>query len=424
MTPRKKALRAQDIQTGLQAIVDIPGIVEAEVETTLVTGMACRLATHIRGVDVFEEEDIPRLKHVAKSLGIPALSLSAVLDYLQETGFVKVRRTSGGSIKTVRESVPEYGDLYTSIGDIYDTKDKTEIEEALLQTYDQVVTAPRIDDSALPINSIKQRHRDALLDVAAQSALIKAVHLRRSGQDLLYSPQYWDENAEKIGQVVDAYGNSTVQHIIKRVSSSQGTPITSIRTEEGKILRVLATTGILPSPSVKGVSGEVAFAFTPFKLDAEDKPLHAKIMEKTRAIIACVRYGQAFAKASSIRSPVILLNALKNRKQIGPHSEIFQQYELLITQGIARIHLDRITGRFTLHLIDTVENMRALQASIEILESGTPFSVTYIDDEVKNYAMNGNYDEPPTARAKQIYNPSSQALKAIHDEVIEVLVNS
>jgi len=49
MDNRDKALRAQDIQSGLQGLSETPVIVDAEIETTALIGMAGRLATHIRG---------------------------------------------------------------------------------------------------------------------------------------------------------------------------------------------------------------------------------------------------------------------------------------------------------------------------------------------------------------------------------------
>jgi len=425
MEAREKALRAQDIQAGLQGLTEVPSLIEAELETTLLIGMATRLAIHIRGAEVFDGDDIVRLKYVASSLGINATSFRSVLDVLREAEFVQVITGTGGKIKTVRESVPVYGDLYEAVGQVYEAKDHTEIENALIQSYGQLVEAPKLDDGNLAIQHLSKHYQAPLLDVAGAASIIRVSTPTASGRVLFYAPQYWDENHDKMIAVMEQHGDERVRAVIKKVNDYQGLPISKApsASQDVNLLRNLAHVGILPSPIVNGGRGERAFAFTPFKNDGHGGAVTTKILEKTRAILACVRYGEHFASITSIRQPLVLLRALASRGRLGAHSEAYNQYRLLIDQGIGRISRDTAhTDRFVLHFIDTDENKIALAAAIDTIEGGEPFAATHIEPDVANYVLNGDYTEPPTARARKKYAPSAEAFATMQTEIIEMFL--
>lgn len=424
MTPRELALRAQDIQTSLQGFAALPARIEMELDATQLAGMASRLATHIRGADVFGEDEMPRLRYVASSLGIPSTSFSSVLEVLQEAELVQVRR-SAGAIKEVRESVPAYGDLYTAVGTVYESKYRTEVEDALVSSFSRLVESPKLDDGSLPVQTLDADFQTLLLDVTGSAGLIRVTDVPKSGQRLFYTPQYWDENHDKMALAVAKHGDERVRALVKQVSQHQGLPFTrnTSRSEDEQLLRQLADIGVLPSPTVSGNNGDVAFAFTPFRNSGADPAVTAKILEKTRAILACVRYGEGFATVTTIRSPLALLNALKTRGRLKPHSETYNQYRLLLEQGVCRLaRSTTFTDRHALHFIDTEENKIALDAAIDILTDGNPFSATHVEQDVTSYALNGQYTEPPTARARQAYVATPDALEAMRTDLIELFL--
>jgi hypothetical protein len=425
MNVRDRALRSQDIQSGLQGLQDVPDLIEAELDTTILTGMAARLATHIRGADVFEEEAIPRLKCVAMSLGIQSTLLPLVLDILQEAEFVDVKRGTGKAIKVVRESIPTHGDLYQALGSIHQNRDNTEIETALLETFDSVIEAPAVDNGTLPIQQIGKEHQTLLMDVVGQAGLIKITTSPSSQRRIYYSPQYWDENIDEVFSVIDRHGDDQVRSLVKKIANYQGTALPGIEdtSREAELLRSMASAGMLPSPTVKGWRGEIGFAFTPFKNLGDDPAITAKILEKTRAILACVRYGENFATITNIASPAVLLRALKQRGRLSPHSEIYAQYRTLVDLGVARIaRSQQHSGRFWLHLIDTPENRTALAAAIDLVENGVPFELTHVDRDLKDYAINQHYEGPLTARARKKYQPSKKAFEAFEARMIDIIV--
>lgn len=130
-----------------------------------------------------------------------------------------------------------------------------------------------------------------------------------------------------------------------------------------------------------------------------------------------------FASITSIRQPLVLLRALQSRGFLGAHSEAYNQYRLLIDQGIGRISRDiQHSDRFVLHFVDTEENKIALAAAIDTIEGGEPFAATHIEPEIANYVLNGDYTEPPTARARKKYAPSAEAFATMQNEIIEMFL--
>ena len=127
----------------------------------------------------------------------------------------------------------------------------------------------------------------------------------------------------------------------------------------------LSKWAVSPTPSVNSTAGEKFFAFTPVQGVGK---LEKAILEKARAIIACVRYGQHYAGVTRIREPLDILDALIRRKRIGAHSEILRQYALLHKLGVGRIRKDsQYQDRYHFHLIDTEDNMRAMQLAVQYL---------------------------------------------------------
>jgi hypothetical protein len=145
--------------------------------------------------------------------------------------------------------------------------------------------------------------------------------------------------------------------------------------------------GCLPTPSVHSSSGLKHFAFTP--LEGVGK-FEKGLLEKARAILACVRYGQHFASITRIADPLLILGALKTRKRIGAHSEILKQYALLHKLGVGRISPDRSSpSRYTFHLIDTPENMKALEMAVQYLTIREPSRADSKLDSAKQLLLPG-----------------------------------
>jgi len=418
---RELAIRAQDVEAGFSGLKDLPTFASAEFKNTILVGRAARLAAHIQGAEVFEESGVKRLEYVAASLGIEPVSLPLVLRLLEEADMVTVRERAG-EIDRVLENVPRFADLHSKLGAVIGQRKLSELEVATLESYDQLAQAPRVDDGSLPIFGVAGPLQQPLLEIADQAGLIRRVE-EKGSQPLLYSPQYWDENDEATARIFKSFDVEEVKRAYRDVRGEPGRPITSshIKTDYDVVKR-LADAGIFPSPSVHGLKGVFGFAFTPYKGFQDDPAVQSKRMEKVRALIACVRYGQHFGSGSKIKYPGAILNALLTRKSLAPHTDAYTQYKLLFDQGIVRLErLNPTSPYFVTSLIDTEENVLALQAAISLITQGMPIEATEINSEIRDYAKSSTYEEPVVARARRVYVPGSKSARIVYDAVQTIL---
>ena len=426
MTPRDRALRSQDIQSGLQGLADVPAVVTSELDTTLLTGMAARLATHIRGADVFgDEHDIKRLKLVASNLGIESLHLPQVLNFLQEAEFVRTRTGTGGKLVQVTETIPVFGDLYERLGQVHVASGMTEVEDALTQSFHTVVAGPRLVRGDLPLESLSPSLQPVVFSVLDQASLVRSI-TSPSGK-LLYSPQYWEEHGDSLAAAVATYGDERIRQTILRVTNKPGLPIGEPvpGDEEGEILNYLCDFGMLPAPVVTSWKGAKSFAFTPLKGITADPQLEVRLLDKTRAILASVRYGEAFGTITSIADPAKLLKKLRSTGRIGPHSEIYDQYKVLVDVGVGRISRDTtFSSRFHLHFIPTDENKAAIDAAIIMLQGGSNVSAAFEDADLHKFAINGEYTTPMTSRAQRRFQVvAPDAVRGLRASLLDIVLS-
>jgi hypothetical protein len=148
---------------------------------------------------------------------------------------------------------------------------------------------------------------------------------------------------------------------------------------------------------VNGATGAQRFVFAPKGgLKAEERA----ILDKARAIVACVRYGQAFAKGKPIKNPRAVLDRLRTRKTFGKaHPDLFMQYGLLIEKLIG-YPVDEGGGYWNFKVSDTPENIKALDIAIDMVEHGESPSAHVDIEAQKALFSSDNYLSPVSTRPK------------------------
>lgn len=192
---------------------------------------------------------------------------------------------------------------------------------------------------------------------------------------------------------MDTHPDEDVVGILRGIRAYQGKPIDDI-TEI--VLLTAIKTGCIPTPTVTSTNGAKRFMFTP--LQGVGK-LEKTLLGKARAIVACVRYGEHFAGITKIIYPLVILRRLKENKQVGPHSEIDRQYVLLQKLGVGVIR--KATGyssRYMFHLLDTDENLRALDMAMEYLTVKEIVRGDPSEADAKKLLLPGSYTSPTKTR--------------------------
>jgi DNA-binding transcriptional ArsR family regulator len=378
------AARLQDINEGL--VRQIGGITEAYYIKSKRLGAAGRICNIIKGQDVIKN---PQILFIASGeLGISGDTVDRALDELEEIGYVTLYR-KGGEISKIEERIPLLEDQYSQIGEKWLDSSPTEIERATIEIIDDLMVAPQREREIIKKYGIDNEAFGIIGDVGKNGAFYKNYDSPVDGSSIAYSPLYHDENPEKIMALFDKYPEEDVSGKIRTIRAYQGRPVDAIN---DPVLMEAIRIGCIPTPSVDSSRGRKHFAFTPLKGVGK---LEKNLLEKARAIISCVRYGQHFAVITRIDDPLLILRALERRKRIGSHSEILRQYALLHKLGVGIISKDptSIETRYTFNLLDTPENMRALELAIQYLT---------IKEPVKR--------EPKVKKVRQLFLPGMSGM--------------
>lgn len=351
------AARLQDINEGLTR--QTGGLVEAHFRKSKRFGAAIRICNLIRGRDVIRNYNA--LVAATGELGIGADTLDIALREMEEIGYVSIQR-SGGDVKKIEERIPLLSNRYEDIGQRWLDSNPSDLEKVNISILDDLMIAPNREREIIKKYGIEIGDFEILKNVGSTGEFYKTYISPTDGSEIAYSPLYHDENPEKFMVLLDKFAGEDVIEKIRKIRKYQGCP-----TELAKdpVLVEAVKTGCIPTPKVTSTSGPKEFMFTPLQGVGR---LEKCLLEKARAIVACARYGQHFAGITRIQDPLLILRALSLRKVIGPHSEIPQQYFLLHKLGVGRISRDpTYSKRYNFHLIDTEENVKALDLGIQYL---------------------------------------------------------
>lgn len=366
---KRKAELAHDLQLGI-ARTSVPDYDEMPM-----VGMAAILAIHIRGLG---ELEYGQLRLVAEYyFDIPSMVLDRPLKILEEIGYVTLV-TSGKTIKKVIPSVPHFDSIYSGLGEYIGAQSLTEYEEVSLAILSELSNKPEKRDALFGrLNADK--HVFARCERIAQEGGV-VVAKRARGQDILVSPAYFADNLDALANLAAGGGARRIEKIIDLVQRAQGWPLnlimqtqeingTKLTSDELVILRELVTDGILRPPSIERPNKSTEhFVFTPKPGNVRLSGANREIYERAMALVAAVRKGQLLPEQFRIWSPVRILSKLRDTKKIGANSEAAHQYRNLAALKVGR--LVEVGGRHEFHLIDTPENMRAVEEALNLVQGG------------------------------------------------------
>ena len=369
-------MRAQEYHEGLKDVVNLPQK-DMYMPTTILVGKAATLATHLKGRDFVN--DYQALIGLASQLGISSIELRQVLRELEEIDFVSVVETSSSisGIKRVELKIPELRSGYEELGERWLQLKPSEVEQASISLLENVASFPQAEVLLKGSLGLNDKDFGLILEIGTSGLLIEKYD--DNGQNILYSPLTVEEKPDALLKLAQQYPEDNIVVALKNVQRYQGTPIENLKGQNKIFAEQAMRLGVLcPVQIVSGATAK-AFLFTPRGgLRKEERV----ILEKARAILACVRFGEHFATTRKIMYPHRILETLRDRKSFSYSRPDFpEQYGLLVTQQVGRIEPDRLRpGFYKFYFIDTPENMRALNIAIDLLKIGVlPTSKLEVD---------------------------------------------
>jgi hypothetical protein len=171
------------------------------------------------------------------------------------------------------------------------------------------------------------------------------------------------------------------------VKTYQGLPIDG----QASVLGEAVGQGILMANTIQGSGGKAAFAFVPYQAGAAQRRMEKIVLEKALIILACVRYGQHYAQ-HSIRMPAAILRKLRDKAPLSATTEAGSQYRTAAQEQIIRLIPDG-NGYFSARLIDTADNLAAVDLALDLLTHGEPMT-SREDPQQKLLFTDGSYLTP------------------------------
>lgn len=351
-------------------------------------GMLVRLALHLRGLPIIKYDT---LKLVALHyLKIPALILKNLVYILGEIEFVKID-SEGDTIKAVLPTVPYFEDVYSGIEEYAELKKHfNEPEKVAIAMLSKLVESPVSKSSLYELgtdNKVVNRN----LQIGDEGGYI--ISRRARGKDIVLSPTFFSENGDVYADLVAKSGAKQVQKLLKLIKSSQGWPLSLIKStkeingikltdDEIELLKRLGQDGAVKPPSiVTSHSGINYFMFTPTPGNAKLNASKREVYERAMALVASVRQGQLLPKEYAIKWPTRLLSALKRNGYVSANTEAFEQYKKLTVLRVGYLK-DMGSGWYRFCLSEAEENYEAVDLAISMVSNGN-FKGMEIDEEAR-----------------------------------------
>jgi len=393
-------LRAQDFHESLK-ITSTFGPKDVHYEKTILVGKAASLAMHLRGLLFVEDEK--QLKYAASTLGISSLELPVVLHELEEVDFLTVVR-SGERIRRIDIRVPEFRSGYADLGERWKQLEPSEIEQASIGALDGLYKGPvPLSDLEDSLN-LDPTSFSILRDVMGSGQLLSIQVV--DGQDISFTPLAVDGNPNAYLQWAKKFP-AEVQAAIQLLQSHQGLHMDDPQIAENDVFLNAIMTGVIAPVQVQGATGPKRFVFAPRGGLSDEERV---ILDKARAILACVRYGQNFAAGRPINSPRAILRRLRDKKSFSRgHPDLFSQYGLLVEKFIGE-PVKESADRWNFRVFDHAENIKALDIAIEMLEYGeAPSARVHLDAQKALLSPTGYAGPAPTrVRLSKTIEASSQ----------------
>jgi len=353
-------LRAQDFHEGLRETKAF-GPKEAYFEKTLRIGKAAVLAMHLRGL--LYVDDYTALTFAAAQLGIGGSELPVILRELEEVDFVRVKRPKG-EIERVDIRVPEFRTGYEELGTRLKALKPSEIEQAGMQVLQDLIQVPQREADLIQSLGLGSAEYSILRDIMRDGQLLQVETI--SGEKTAFTPLVVDNDPLTYLRWCDRFPLE-VATSLKVLTKNQGLPMSDPQVSSNLALNDAIQTGVLMPVEVDGATGIRRFLFAPRGgLTCEERV----VLDKARAILACVRYGERFAAGRQIFYPRRILERLRDFKKFKHgHPDLLTQYSLLTLKGIGR-PMDEGGGQWNFEILDTEDNMKALGIAIDMLEIG------------------------------------------------------
>lgn len=365
-TPTSIGLRAYDTAIGFRNLDERSAIL-ADFNSTHTIGMAAILAGAIKGKDIIR--DARSLKRIAAEiLKINLFAFDKVVLELAELEMVRSIQRQGGEIVSFAENIPlTYDNVHERLGTRWQDMQPSELEAQFLTSLNRLAQTPLLAKALFQEIGMDTKANQKLRTIGENAELVRYYHLS-DGTEIATSPLHAFENPDKLVKLFERHKADRISEAFSNIRSQLGFPIFMDNTSP--IIEDMIRTGLVPAPTVIGADHrERAFAIMLYGLDPIYFTSKKQILDRTLALIACVRCGEISGGITPIRMPERLLAALMDPSRnytLGGHSSTPRQYAPLIRMGMITL-VSRMHG-WSARLVPTSDNLEAVRLARTLLQ--------------------------------------------------------
>lgn len=392
-------------------------------------GMAATLAVHIRGLGEIPYETLKLASfHYFK---VPSMALDNVIDILAELDFIDVMG-SKRRIKSIIPKIPHFESIYARIGEFADGEDLNESEMAMLAILNQVYNKPESKQKLINDVSAEKPIIEQCLKYSEAGGLIRTHRAR--GKEIVLSPYYFADNLDGLADLTAKSGSGNISKVLKKLKANQGWPLSMVIKNqeiggqkldlvELSLIDSMASEGILKPPSINfGGNRCEQFVFTPNPGAVRLNATNREIYERAMALVSCVRKGQLMPEQFRIHSPIAILRALRVKGYLNSNSEASEQYKNLVFMKVAYLEPTG-NGRCKLVLIQSAENIQALDIAIKLLETGDLANLEVNKEAIIAFSKDETYVQSIISAAEMRKRKQVKIADEARHEMDQLLLN-
>ena len=320
--------------------------VAVEVEALLAAGRAMDFAARLKDFGT-ARLTAPVITEFAKQAGIgeralirdilPALKVADVVDYT----------ASEGHLVGLEEFVGVTGALVEQAVRVLEALKPSQGELALLHSVEIASWAPLTESQHLD-QLAKRGFEDKVAAHGYRLARALGVNKRVLSTDLneqvVFNPYVWGTEQITIAKFLKSLPSAerdVMLGICEQASDRPGLALPSLAGSP-QAVNSARKVGLLQAATVKSTSAGVSaqtYVFSPLLETEDDKLLTTEALHQRKQFVAHILFGHEKAKAGGGRiiDPVVLVQALVNRGQVGPATNIGTDYHLLEAQGVVAV---------------------------------------------------------------------------------------
>ncbi|OZE13462.1 hypothetical protein CH249_01320 [Rhodococcus sp. 05-2255-3B1] len=285
---------------------------------------------------------------------LPKLKAADLIDYKLDLATARVA--------SIEEFVGLSGRVIDQAMKVTEKYHPTDVEWAVLHCTELASWAPlTVDQHAEQLHG--RGYTDEVVKEAMKLTYAAGVNQRVRSADLgeyvVYNPNVWSAQHISIAAFLKSLPpaeRDSLLGLCEQAADRPGMVLSSYGGFQTGMLSSARKVGLVQAATVKSsaTGGHQTYLFSPLLESEDDKLQTTEVLHKRKLFVAHILYGheKAIAERGRIYDPRVLVQALLNRGQVGPASNIASDYHLLEANGIVAVSpASSAPGRAYLQLV-------------------------------------------------------------------------